>query len=208
MSESEAKQIKKRFDGYLPVIVDVETSGVDPIKNALLEVAAAYVDYDAEGKLVVQEETYTTHVNPFEGARIEEEALKINNIDPYHPFRFAIDEDKAIAELFDYVTKALKATGCRRALLVGHNAHFDLSFVNAAMKRSKIKRSPFHAFTVIDTATIGGVFFGKTILAKALKQAAITFDKSEAHAALYDTLKTAELFCQAVNSLPAAIGPV
>jgi ribonuclease T len=208
MSESEAKQIKKRFDGYLPVVVDVETSGVDSVKNALLEVAAAYVDYDAEGKLVVQEETYTTHVNPFEGARIDDEALKINNIDPYHPFRFAIDEEQAITELFDYATKALKATGCRRALLVGHNAYFDLSFVNAAMKRSKIKRSPFHAFTVFDTATIGGVFFGKTILAKALKQAAIPFDKNEAHAALYDTLKTAELFCQAVNSLPASVESV
>ena len=193
------KKMNKRFDGYLPVVVDVETSGVEPLKNALLEVAAATVDYDENGVMHVQDETYSTHVLAFEGAKIDEKALQINKIDPYHPFRFAVPEEQALQELFAFVSKALKRTGCRRALLVGHNAHFDLSFVQAAMRRCKITKSPFHHFTVFDTATIGGLVFGKTILAKVLKQASIEFDKEEAHSALYDTQKTAELFCVAIN---------
>lgn len=193
------QQIKTRFDGYLPVVVDVETSGVDVSKHALLEVAALYLDYNAEGQLQPVEEYFSTHVVAFEGAAMDEKALAINNIDPGHPFRFAIPESEALEHLFDYVNKALMVTGCRRAVLVGHNAHFDLSFLNAAIARCKIKKCPFHAFTVFDTATIAGMFFGKTILAKALKQANIAFDKKEAHSALYDTKKTAELFCQAFN---------
>jgi len=201
MTEKRVLPMNKRFDGYLPVVVDVETSGVIAEKNALLEVAAIAIQSDAEGRMTPMEETFSTHVEAFEGAIIEEEALKINHIVPDHPFRFALSEQESLKELFLYVNKALKSTGCRRALLVGHNAHFDLGFVRAAMKRCKITKTPFHDFTVFDTATIAGVFFGKTILAKALKEANIEFDKNEAHAALYDTRKTAELFCQAVNSL-------
>ena len=201
MSDVNKLALNKRFDGYLPVVVDVETSGVIAEKNALLEVAAIAIVYDDAGKLVPMEDSFSTHVEAFDGAVIDEKALKINNIVPDHPFRFALAEEEALKELFLYVDKALKQTQCRRALLVGHNAHFDLGFLKAAMKRCKVTQSPFHDFTVFDTATIAGVFFGKTILAKALKEAKIDFNKNEAHSALYDTKKTAELFCQALNSI-------
>ena len=199
---SKVVPLNKRFDGYLPVVVDVETSGVDPARNALLEVAAINLVSDEEGIISPDKESFSTHVLAFEGAVIDQKALQINKIDPYHPFRFALDEAKALQELFAYVEKGVKQARCRRAVLVGHNAHFDLSFVRAAMKRAKITKSPFHAFTVFDTASIGGLVYGKTILAKVLKQAKIDFNKDEAHSALYDTQKTAELFCQAVNKIP------
>lgn len=192
--------LKERFDGYLPVVVDVETAGVNSLTDALLEVAAVLVDYNQQG-LLAPTEIFSTHVEVFEGANIDQTALTINKIDPYHPFRFAIPEKKALEELFDFVTKALDASGCRRAVLVGHNAHFDLSFLQAAMKRNKIHQSPFHAFTCFDTATLSGLMFGKTILAKALKTAGISFDKEKAHSAVYDTEKTAELFCLMVNKI-------
>jgi ribonuclease T len=196
-------EIKKRFDGYLPVVIDVETTGVDAQENGLLEVAAVYIDYDSQGRLQPAGETFSRHIVPFEGCRIDEAALKINRIKPEHPFRsmITVSELKAMNDLFDYVSLALKKTGCRRGLLVGHNAHFDLGFIQAAMSRCELTKSPLHAFTVMDTATISGVFFGKTVLAKALRVAGIEFDKNEAHSASYDTLKTAELFCQAVNQL-------
>lgn len=193
------KLIKQRFDGYLPVVIDVETSGVDVSKNALLEVAAVLLDYDEHNQLV-QQASFSTHVIPYEGAVIDEKALEINRIDPYHPFRFAMDEGKALTELFAFIFAAIKKTGCRRAVLVGHNAHFDLSFILAAAKRSKIKEIPFHGFTVFDTATLGAVHFGKSVLAKAIKVAKIDFNKDEAHSALYDTQKTAELFCKIINA--------
>lgn len=193
------KHIRKRFDGYLPIVVDVETGGANARTDALLEVAAITVDYDDNG-IMVPGESFTTHVKPFEGANIEKIALEINKIDPFHPFRFAVPEQEAMDELFNFVREAVRSKQCRRAVLVGHNAHFDLSFVKAAAKRCKITNSPFHAFTVFDTATLGGLAFGKTVLAKALKVAKIDFDKDEAHSALYDTQVTAELFCLIVNN--------
>lgn len=191
-------EIKKRFDGYLPVVVDVETSGVDHTKHALLEIAAIWVNYNDDGLLVPQE-PFSTHVVAFEGAAFDPKAMAINNIDPDHPFRFALPESEVLAELFEYVQKALKVTQCRRAVLVGHNAHFDLGFLNAAIARCQLKSSPFHRFTCFDTATLGGLAVGKTVLAKALAAAKIPFNEKEAHSAVYDTLKTTELFCQIVN---------
>ena len=38
-------KIKHRFRGFLPVIVDVETAGIDPQKNALLEMCIVLIDY-------------------------------------------------------------------------------------------------------------------------------------------------------------------
>jgi len=197
--------IKKRFDGYLPVVIDIETSGVDYQKNAILEIAAVLVNYNGTG-LLAPTENFACHVTPFEGARLDQAALDITGIDPFHPFRFDISEHDALTQLFEFIDKALKETSCRRAVLVGHNAHFDLSFILAAAKRSKFKNTPFHAFTVFDTATLSGLIFGKTVLAKALRAAKLGFDKNEAHSAIYDAKQTAELFCYIVNKSDRASG--
>ena len=196
--------IKKRFDGYLPVVIDVETGGVDDTRHALLEIAAVWVDYQADGLLTPQD-SFSTHVIPFEGAVIDPKALEINHIDPDHPFRFALPEEQVLTELFTFVEKALHKTGCRRAVLVGHNAHFDLGFLMAAVKRVGLKKTPFHSFTCFDTATLSGLACQKTVLAKAIRVANIAFDENEAHSAVYDTVKTAELFCHIINKYDAAL---
>ena len=203
LSMTDIVTMKNRFDGYLPVVIDVETSGVDARENALLEVAAVAVEMDAEGLLSPIERHFSSHVEPFKGSVIDDKAMEINGIRPFHPFRavVSVTEKEALTALFAYISEEVKRQHCRRALLVGHNAHFDLGFIRAAMMRADIDRSPLHAFTVMDTATLGGVFHGKTVLAKAMKVADIAFDTNEAHSALYDTLKTAELFCQMLNSL-------
>lgn len=190
--------IKKRFDGYLPIVVDIETSGVDYQKNAILEIAAVSLNYNEEN-LLMPVSDFACHVTPFEGARLDETALEITGIDPFHPFRFDISEHDALTQLFHFVNQILEQTRCRRAVLVGHNAHFDLSFILAAAKRCKLKNTPFHAFTVFDTATLSGLIFGKTVLAKALRASKIGFDINEAHSAIYDAKQTAALFCYIVN---------
>jgi len=192
--------IKKRFGGYYPVVIDVETAGVNPLNDALLEVAAVLVEYNEQGNLQPGE-VFSCHVTPFEGANLDPAALEINKIDPYHPFRFAIDEQKALENLYTFVSEAVKKHECRRAVLVGHNAHFDLSFIQAANKRCKIRKTPFHAFTCFDTATLAGMVYSNTILARALQAAKIPFDKNEAHSAIYDAKKTAELFCLIANKI-------
>ena len=191
-------QISDRFRGFLPVVIDVETGGFNASTDAILEIAATIVRMDDEG-LMSPYRTLDFHVKPFEGANIEQAALDFTGIDPWHPFREAVDETEAMGDLFRAVRKEIREQGCNRAVLVGHNAHFDAGFVNAAVERCEIKRNPFHPFSYFDTATLSGLAYGQTVLAKACAEAGIEFDNSEAHSAAYDAERTAELFCEIVN---------
>ncbi len=187
-----------RFRGYLPVVIDVETAGFNASTDALLEIAAVILDIDEQG-ILYPAQTISANVSPFEGANLEQAALDFTGIDPHNPLRQAVSEQTALEMIFKPVRKAIKASGCKRAILVGHNASFDLSFVNAAVERCEIKRNPFHPFSTFDTATLAALAFGHTVLARSCEIAGIEFSNREAHSALYDTEKTAELFCQVVN---------
>lgn len=189
--------IKERFRGFLPVVVDVETAGLDPQHNALLEMCIVFIEIDEQG-LFKRGESHFEHILPFSGAQLDQKSLEFNKIDPFQPLRFAVDEKIALERLFQPINAALKKSRCQRAVLVGHNAWFDLLFVKEAVKRTGIK-SPFHAFTCFDTATLGGLGYGQTVLAKAALAAGISFNTSEAHSAIYDAEKTAELFCAIAN---------
>ena len=197
--------IRDRFRGFLPVVVDLETGGFNAATDAVLEIAATIVRMDEAGVLGVHK-TYDFHVRPFEGANIEQAALDFTGIDPWHPFREAVAEDEAMTEMFRVVRKEIRDQDCNRAILVGHNAHFDAGFVNAAVERCGIKRNPFHPFSYFDTATLSGLAFGQTVLAKACAEAGIEFDNTSAHTAAYDAERTAELFCEIVNRWRAAGG--
>lgn len=190
-------KIKHRFRGFLPVVVDIETAGIDPQKHALLEICIVLLNLDEKG-CFYPENHYFEHVLPFENAELDEASLAFNQIDPFQPLRFAVDEKCALERLFQPIRARLHETGCSRAVLVGHNAWFDLLFLKAAALRTGVS-FPFHAFTCFDTATLSGVFYGQTVLAKAARAAGIAFDTNEAHSAIYDALKTAELFCAMVN---------
>lgn len=191
--------ISRRFRGFLPVVVDVETGGFEARTDALLEIAAVVLDLDEDGDLVIAE-TEWCHVQPFEGANIERAALEVNGIDPHHPLRPALPEKEALTRVFRTVRRHVRETGCRRAVLAGHNSAFDLGFLNAAVARCDIKRNPFHPFTSFDTATMGGVAYGQTVLARAAEAAGIEWDGDSAHSALYDAERTADLFCRIVNA--------
>ncbi len=188
----------ERFRGFLPVVVDVETGGFNSKTDALLEIAAVLVDF-GDGGILTRGETIRFHVKPFEGANLEPASLAINGIDPDHPLRPAIDERDALQRLFRDVRKAVRDNGCSRAILVGHNAAFDLAFLNEAIARSEIKRNPFHTFSCFDTATLCGVAFGQTVLARAVAVAGFEWDEESAHSAAYDAEITADLFCEIVN---------
>lgn len=187
-----------RFRGYMPVIVDVETGGFNARTDALLQIAAVTLDMDEEGFLVV-DKTIEFNVEPFEGANIEQSALDFTGIKLDCTERKAITELDALTEVFAVIRKKVKQYDCKRAIMVGHNAHFDLGFVHAAATRADIKRNPFHPFSCFDTATLAGLAFGQTVLAKTCKMAGIEFSNREAHNAAYDAEKTAELFCLIVN---------
>ena len=193
-----ATKLAHRFRGFLPVVVDVETGGFDCDRDALLEIAAVVIRMDDDG-WVHPEPVVSTHVVPFPGANIDPRALEITGIDPTHPFRAALDEKEALDHVFKPVRRAMRANDCQRAILVGHNASFDLNFLNAAIRRTGHKRSPFHLFSCFDTATLGGLAYGQTVLSKAVSAAGIEWNSNEAHSAVYDTEQTARLFCSIVN---------
>jgi len=187
-----------RFRGFLPVVVDVETGGFNSKTDALLEVAAVLVDF-GDGGILTRGETIRYHVKPFDGANMEPASLAVNGIDPNHPLRPAIDERDALQRVFREVRRAVRDNRCQRAILVGHNAAFDLGFINEAIERTAIKRNPFHPFSCFDTATLCGVAFGQTVLARAVTAAGFEWDEDSAHSAAYDAEITADLFCEIVN---------
>lgn len=187
-----------RFRGFLPVVIDVETGGFNAQTDALLEIAAVLLRIEDTGELALGE-SYRYMVKPYPGLNLEPASLQVTGIDPYHPLRAAVEESVALRELFQYVRRELRVARCKRAILVGHNAFFDLSFVNAAVERNGIKRNPFHPFSSFDTATLGGVAFGQTVLRHAVTSAGFEWDEAQAHSALYDAVMTAKLFCAAVN---------
>lgn len=194
-----ALPLHKRFRGFLPVVVDVETSGFDPNTNAMLEIALAPILIDKDTNKFISGDSIHFHVKPFSGAILDEKALEFNQIKPDHPFRFAEEEPKVLREINKKIGVLLKEHNCSKAILIGHNSHFDLYFLNAAYTRNNLV-SVFHSFSSFDTATLAALAYGETVLAKAMYKAKIKFNPDEAHSALYDTEKTAELFCKIMNS--------
>ena len=193
--------MSRRFRGYLPVVVDVETGGFDWNRHALLEIAVVPIEMDENG-LLHPGQTSSAHVIPAPGTDIDPKSLEVTGIVLDHPFRFAKEEKAALDHVFAPVRAAVKKYGCQRAILVGHNAHFDLNFLNAAVARTSHKRNPFHPFSVFDTVTLAGIAYGQTVLARAAQAAGLDWNAADAHSAVYDTEQTSRLFCKIANAWP------
>ena len=188
----------RRFRGFLPVVIDVECGGFNAQTDAILEIAAVLLGFNEHGHLI-RESTHFYRVVPFPGLRLEEAALKFTGIDPHHPFRIAHPEGEVFRDMFQQIRAKMKLEECKRAILVGHNAHFDHGFVRAAAERHNLKRNPFHPFSSLDTASMSALCFGQTVLARACDAAGLSFEPEEAHSARYDAEKTADLFCYMIN---------
>ena len=194
----------RRFRGYLPVVVDVETGGFDWNRHALLEIAAVPIELDEVGRFVPGEVAHA-HLDPAPGTTVDPKSLEVTGIKLGHPLRFAVDERTGLDKVFVPVRAAVKRHGCQRAILVGHNAHFDLNFLNAAVARVQHKRNPFHPFSVFDTVTLAGVAYGQTVLARAMHAAGFDWNAEDAHSAVYDAEQTARLFCRIANAWPSPL---
>ncbi len=199
--------ISERFRGFLPVVIDVETGGFNAQTDALLEVSAALITMDDQG-ILKPDNNLSYLVKPFKGSCVEQAAIDFIGQDPYDPLRSDYSEEKALNDIFAFIRSAVKKYQCNRAILVGHNAAFDLSFINAAATRIKAKRNPFHPFSCFDTCSLAGVAYGHTVLARACALANIPFLQEHAHSARYDAEKTAELFCAIVNQWHTLTGGI
>jgi ribonuclease T len=191
-------ELSERFRGYLPVVLDLETGGFDHQANPILELACSFLQMQDDRLLIKGQESW--NVEPVEGLIIEPASLKVTGIDLEDPSRDAMDEETVLREFFSLVRSEMKLYGCHRAILVAHNASFDQGFLNTACNRWAIKRNPFHPFTTLDTATLGALAYGHTVLREACRRADIEFSEARAHGAAYDADRTAELFCHIVNT--------
>ena len=198
-------ELKDRFRGYLPVVVDLETGGFDVVNNPLLELGCVFLGWDEDQ--IFAGEAHEWAIEPFAGSEIDPASLKVTGIDVDDVERGALDEKDALAAFFKLVRTQMKAHGCHRAIMVAHNANFDMSFLTTACARAGLKRNPFHPFSTLDTASLAAVAYGHTVLSEACRRAGIQFDNSRAHGAGYDAERTAELFCQMVNAWPLTLTP-
>ena len=189
--------LKNRFRKYLPVVVDIETGGFDPEVNAILEIAITLIE--EKNNVYKVGETFRHHIEPFEGSVVEKESLEFTKIKLDHPLREAISEKDALNDIFKIINKTKNKYECSRAILVGHNAHFDSSFLQAAVKRNDIKKTPFHKFSVIDTVSLGVLATGQTVLARICDELNIDYDNEQAHSAAYDSDVTAKVLCSIIN---------
>jgi len=192
-------KMKDRFRGFLPVVVDVETGGFNEKTDALLQIAAVMLEINEQGQFI-RTETHTCHVTPFEGANLDPASMAVNGINVDHPLRMALNEKDALVKIFKPIREAIKEHDCKRAILIGHNANFDLKFMNEAARRNNLKRNPFHLFSTFDTVSLSGLAYGQTVLSRSAKAAGLPWDNNEAHSAIYDAEQTAELFCKIVNN--------
>ena len=189
--------MKNRFRGYYPVVVDLETGGFNPNNNAILEIAITLIE--EENGILIPGVTERYHIEPYKDLIVEKESLEFTKIKLDHPLRQAVSEEDALKSLFKTINKNKTKYQCSRAILVGHNAHFDLSFLNASIERNKIKKSPFHPFSVIDTVSLGVAVTQQTVLARVCKELKIEYSNDDAHSAAYDSDVTAKVFCKILN---------
>ena len=189
--------LKDRFRKFLPVVVDLETGGFDAKKNAILEIAIQLIDVD-NSKLILGD-SHRYHINPFNGLIVDKDALEFLKLDLNHPLRVAVEEELALKEIFKIINKQRSKYECSRAILVGHNAFFDHSFLLEACLRNNIKKSPFHPFSIIDTVSLGVLATKQTVLARICKELGIIYENKKAHSAAYDAMITAQVFCNIIN---------
>ena len=144
-------------------------------------------------------ESIRFHIEPFEGLNVDKDALEFLKLDLKHPLRSAVEEKFALNEIFKIINIQKSKYECSRAILVGHNAFFDHSFLLEACIRNNVKKSPFHPFSLIDTVSLGVLATKQTVLARICKELEIPYDNEEAHSAAYDAMVTAQVFCKIIN---------
>ncbi len=190
-------RFNERFRGFLPVVIDVETGGVNPTQHALLELSLVLLEWEADQLKLAS--VHAWEITPHPATIVTEESIKFTQINPNDTARHSVAEEHAIRESFRLVRRAVKEAKCQRALLTGHNAHFDHQFVFNAARRNKVGRNPFHPFTVLDTASLSALALGHTVLSEAVKRLGMNFDENAAHTARYDAQMTASVLCEIVN---------
>jgi len=165
------------------VVFDIETTGFSPVNNRIIEIGAVKVS----GGAIVDK--YSTFVNP--KVPIPFEIEKLTGIND----SMVMDSpeiEEILPEFFAF---------CGDAVLVAHNANFDMSFIKENAARLGIRRE----FTYIDTVGIARVLLpnqAKHTLDAVAKTLNISLENH--HRAVDDAQATAEIFVKFIPMLREA----
>jgi len=143
------------------LFLDTETTGLDPVKNRLLEISAR-LDVDAfvsskDGKGVLPERFNIKMLMPYyDESMITLGALKVNKrklIEDRVINEKAFSSDSGAVEFVDWLLRMHQKYG--DFVVCGHNIVFDISFISEALKRMGIEGlKDLTGYRMIDTASI------------------------------------------------------
>lgn len=176
------------------LFIDTETTGTDPKKHALLQIAA---EFHKDGTCV---EKFSENISQ-DYAHIDLGALRVNGVSASQVSSYGNPARTVLVKFVDYLLMLNKRYGS--FVVCGHNVNFDIEFIkNALVNQGMDNVSALLPYRVLDTATIG-LFLnsvgqintdGKYSLLALLKALNVEVDKDSLHNAVTDVQVTAEVF--------------
>lgn len=161
--------------------IDTETTGLDPNKHEILEIA---VVVEQDGKVI---DKFVGKIKPKMIASAEPKALEMNG---YAKNPEAWSTAPTMEEVGPILVKMLE--GCT---LVGHNVSFDEDFLKQNLKRAGVLgKIPYHK---IDTVTLVYEHLSPLGLKRVSLDSVrdfLSWDKEGAHTAMKDVEDTRKLF--------------
>ena len=162
------------------VVFDIETTGFSPVKNKIIEIGAVKIE---KGEIT---DHFSVFVNP--KVPIPYEITKLTGIQDSMVLD-AESIEEVLPKFLDF---------CQGAVLVAHNANFDMSFILENCKRQGFSTE----YTYVDTLGLARVLLpaqGKHTLDAVCKTLKISLENH--HRAVDDAKATAEIFLRFIAML-------
>lgn len=132
------------FENYNAIVVfDVETSGLDPYRDQIIELAAQKL-YIKDGALWGH--PFQCYISLYDNHKIPQAISNINHITEELLLYKGVSIEYAIEQFLEF-------SDGRKTLFVAHNINFDMAFLNAAALHVK-SQSQFQNFDLLDTLTV------------------------------------------------------
>lgn len=161
------------------LVIDVETTGLDPTRHACIELGAVLLD-----RWLSPVAEYSSLVAPWEGAEIVPEALLVNRIQPSD-----LNGAPTIAKVIDRFHKTFSPNS-NKLLLCGWNVWLDAAFLKSLYARAS-QDWPF-GYRLLDVQSI--ITFHSRLMPTSQANVIKNYLKEEQpHRALPDAQQTAKL---------------
>jgi DNA polymerase III epsilon subunit-like protein len=121
------------------IVVDIETSGVDPKKHSILSIGAVNLEKPSH--------QFYGECKIFEGAKINSDALKVNGFTEKEATDTTKPTPAELVEKFFFWVKQ-----CNTKILAGHNPNFDFSFLRETALKAHLDW-PF-SFRTVDLHSV------------------------------------------------------